>query len=392
MGGVNVLHYSHHSVGLGHLVRSLAIAEGLAQRFRVVICSGGPVPDGLRLPEGVELVQLSPIGAGPDGRLASLDPSVTLDQAWARRRARLLSLYAELQPVAVVVELFPFGRAKFAGELEPLLEMARRDARGVKVVSSVRDLLVTDKRDQVGHDDLAADRLRRYFDAVIVHADERFARLEDTFRPTRPAGVPTFYSGFVIPSGELRRSAPRTPPELIVSTGGGLTGGPLLRAAAGAHREVLAGHGFRTRLLTGPFLPRHEAAALEALAARSPGLSVERFVPDLASELTGAAASVSRCGYNTTLDLLRSAVPSVVVPYDEGRENEQSQRAQRLERLGAVHVLSSARLTPDRLGRAVLDAVARARSGVALDHGGVSRTAAVVADLVAGRPCVGAAA
>lgn len=95
---------------------------------------------------------------------------------WERRRARLLSLYEQLRPVAIVVELFPFGRAKFARELVPLLDTARRDRRAVRSIASVRDLLVTDKRDQQEHDDLVADRLRRYFDAVsdgVVHGCRR---------------------------------------------------------------------------------------------------------------------------------------------------------------------------------------------------------------------------
>lgn len=44
-----ILHYTHHSVGLGHLVRSLAVAESLAARFRVGAgerrsCPRGPTP------------------------------------------------------------------------------------------------------------------------------------------------------------------------------------------------------------------------------------------------------------------------------------------------------------------------------------------------------------
>lgn len=379
-----VLHYSHHSVGLGHLVRSLSVAEGLGGRFRVVLCSGGEVPAGLRLPPGVELIQLAPIGAGPDGRLASMDPALTLAQAWDRRRARLESLYAELRPVAIVVELFPFGRAKFARELEPLLEAARRDERRPRVISSVRDLLVTAKRDQQGHDDLAADRLRRWFHAVIVHADERFARLEETFRPSWPPATPVLYSGFVAPGGELRRAAPRTPPEVLVTSGGGRTGAPLLRAAAEAHRLAFHPRGLRTRLVTGPFMSEAEVRSLRAIAGDREGLSVERFVPDLASEMAGAAVSVSRCGYNTTIDLLRARVPSVVVPYDEGRENEQSERARRLAKLGAVSVLASDLLTPERLAERVLAILEAQPPRLALDLCGASRTARIVAELVAG--------
>lgn len=377
-----VLHYSHHSVGLGHLVRSLAVAGGLAERFSVVLCSGGPVVGGVRVPRGVELIQLPPIGTGPDGQLVSLDPALTLEETWDRRREVLLSLYAALGPVAVVVELFPFGRRKFARELVPVLECARRDPRPVKVISSVRDLLVTDKRDQRAHDDLAGGRLSRYFDAVIVHADERFARLEETFRPSHRPSTPVLYSGFVCRSVEYPHRVLRAPAEVLVSVGGGACGARLLRAAADAHRLRLAPWGFRTRLVTGPFFAAEETSKLEAQAAGCSGLTVERFIPDLCEAMAGAAVSVSQCGYNTTLDVLRSGVPAVVVPYDEERENEQSERARRLARLGALKVLPAARLTPERLAEAVLEVVDVEPPSLKLDLAGASNTAALVSELV----------
>jgi predicted glycosyltransferase len=42
-----LLFYCQHSVGLGHLIRSLAVARGLAERLEVVFASGGPLPPGL---------------------------------------------------------------------------------------------------------------------------------------------------------------------------------------------------------------------------------------------------------------------------------------------------------------------------------------------------------
>src|SRR5881628_1732715 len=49
-----VLFYCQHVLGMGHLVRSLALARALADRFRVVFLNVGPVPRGLPRPAGVE--------------------------------------------------------------------------------------------------------------------------------------------------------------------------------------------------------------------------------------------------------------------------------------------------------------------------------------------------
>ena len=136
-----MLHYCQHSTGLGHLVRSLAVAGALATRYRVVLCSGGRMPEGVAVPPGVEVLCLPPIGTGPDGRLVSQDPGLTLEGARALRGALLLRCFEELRPAVVMVELFPLGRRKFAGELLALLERARSATPRPSVVCSVRDLL-----------------------------------------------------------------------------------------------------------------------------------------------------------------------------------------------------------------------------------------------------------
>ena len=48
-------------------------------------------------------------------------------------------------------------------------------------------------------DDRARWITDRWFDAVLVHADPRFARLEESFCPSRPLDTPVHYTGFVVP-------------------------------------------------------------------------------------------------------------------------------------------------------------------------------------------------
>lgn len=379
-----ILHYCHHSVGLGHLVRSLAVAGALARQFRVVLCSGGTIPPGLSVPADVELVALPPIGSSDNGRtLASLDPMLSLEQAWERRSQMLLDLLYHLQPAAVVVELFPLGRRKFAGELLPLLEAARGRQPPAAVVCSVRDILaVVEGARQQERDDKAAERLNRYFAAVVVHSDPRLARLEDTFRPSLDVVAPILYTGFVVPDGGRPLVGRPHPDQVVVSAGGGLVGGPLLETAAEAHRLFLEPLGITTRLVTGPFLPEADASRLEASARRSRRLSVERFVPDLGAAMASASVSVSQCGYNTALDVVRAGVPALVVPHDLDGETEQSERARRLARLGALRVLAQGDLSAARLAEEILDLIGVAPPPLVLDLEGARTTSAIVARLV----------
>ena len=112
---------------------------------------------------------------------------------------------------------------------------------------------------------------------------------------------------------------------------------PRVEAAA-----LLRHEGLRIRVIAGPFLPPEAWRSLRRARPRAVRVELRRSVPDLRAELDAAAASVSQCGYNTALDLLVSGVPALVVPFAEPGEDEQTRRALRLARLGAVRCSSRA--------------------------------------------------
>jgi len=118
-----ILFYCQHVLGMGHLVRSMALARALAARFRVVFLNGGRVPRGLPRPAGVEFVDLPPLGFDAMERLVSRDSRRPLEDAQRERRETILRTFHRVQPRAVVVELFPFGRKQFAAELLPLFDL-----------------------------------------------------------------------------------------------------------------------------------------------------------------------------------------------------------------------------------------------------------------------------
>lgn len=353
---MNALFYCQHALGMGHLVRSLALASELAQAFDVCFLNGGLLPANAVVPAGITQVDLPPLGMDEDGRLVSHDPRYTPSAALQARAERLQHLLQERQPDLLLIELFPFGRKKFEPELIPLLEAARaqRAARGGRapvVVCSVRDLLVTGRVDQQRFDDRAQQLCDRYFDLVLVHADPILAAFEESFRPRTALRTPIVHTGF------LTRVEPPQPPRerggVLVSAGGGLVGDRLFRTAVAAHERMWPGDRLPMTIVAGPFAPVDTVTWLERAAAEVPGLSVLPHVPDLRPHLRQAAVSVSQCGYNTALDLVSTATPAVVVPYGDDRENEQSRRATRLAARGVVHCLAPALLAPETLSAAI---------------------------------------
>lgn len=380
-----LLFYCQHSLGLGHLTRSLALADGLAARFDVTLLNGGRLPAGTVVPPGVRIVNLPPLGHDDAYRLVSHDPDVDVASARRRRRRIVLDALAALDPAVVLIELFPFGRRKFAFELLPLLAAAHsRGPARPRVVCSVRDILVNQRPDQAEHDDRAARIVERYVDAVLVHADPGFARLEESFAPTVPMRVPVHHTGFVVPRPPST-AVPDRLPRLLVSTGGGMVGEPLVRAAVAVHARLAARTGLSTTVVAGPFLPDAAWARLREQASASPHLTALRRVEDLSAEMACSELSLSQGGYNSTMDLLRAGTPGVVVPYAVGREDEQTRRSARLAALGALRMLPADELGPSRLLAELLALRAFRPRPVPLDLSGRETSARIVARL-AGLP------
>lgn len=380
----SLLFYCQHSVGMGHLMRSLALARGLGARADVTLAVGGNVPRIARV-DGVRVVALPPVGLDDNGALVSRDRRRRLDRALEMRRTMLLETYRTLRPHAVVIELFPFGRHKFAPELEPLLSEARGDNQRPLVCCSLRDILISRNTSQAHHDARATRMLAAYFDCVLVHSDPAFARLEESVGSGMRMPVPVHYTGFVHERRQPDRRPQVPPGSIVVSAGGGLVGEPLLTAALLAQSLVPRGVRRPMTIVAGPFLPGAALGRLRRLAERVPDGTVRRSVADLAGELRHAAASISQCGYNTAMDVIESRVPALVVPFGDAGEDEQLKRARRLQALGVLRVLPPSELSPARLASEIVALASFRPAATTLNLRGAERTADIVDRLLASR-------
>jgi predicted glycosyltransferase len=371
--------YVQHLLGIGHLMRSRQVAEALAGAgFEVHLVSGGEPARG-RPPRAVRTVQLPPIHVA-DG---TLDPLLgptghPVDEAFRReRRDALLAAFDAAAPSVVLVETFPFGRRALRFELVPLMErIASMRARPL-VVASVRDILQLQRKPERAREML--DSANRWFDAVLVHGDPRFVRFEATFPLAPELQPPVHYTGFVAAPMEPHTPS-RTRMEVVISAGGGTVGMDLLTAALAAQRKSRFGH-LQWRVLVGSTIPNEAFERLRQGAA--PGAIVERARDDFAALLSHALISVSRAGYNTVLDVVRSGARPVLVPYAEAGETEQRMRANRLRELDLALVVDSGAVQPAELATAIDAALAREHWGAwDFDCNGAQRSAALVKALV----------
>ena len=121
-------------------------------------------------------------------------------------------------------------------------------------------------------------------------------------------------------------------------------------------------------IVTGPLMEPGRAAALRARARAHASLTVIDFDPELPALLAAADVVVSMAGYNSMSEILRSGVPSVVVPRTRPRL-EQWMRASALQALGLCRVIHPDEASPGRLRSEIMDALATGQRRAVLPLG-----------------------
>ena len=323
-----LLFYCQHSVGLGHLMRSYALAEALAQQIPRDLLAGGELPEGIDPPRDVELVALPPLGVKPGGGLGSGDPRYTTERASAVRSERSPQRSAPLAHRSCSSSCSRSGARSSPASSIPLLEQAR--PLGAFTACSLRDILVS----------------MRATSASTTTARPRSPTRTSTpcsCTPTRasPGSRRTSPSSRCACPSTTRASSPATATaparrgeHIVVSAGGGRVGAPLLSGDA-------AGRAARcTRSAA-----RDAARGLRAPQDASRTTSARPLRPDLAQQLRSAKASISQCRYNTTLDLLRRGSPRSSSLTPRPRRTSRPPRAPAAEDLGAVRMARASTAT-----------------------------------------------
>lgn len=358
-----------HLLGTGHLSRALTLGRAFSRLgHAVTVISGGfPAPQ-LSL-EGVQIEQLPPLRS--DGvaftRLLGEGGEVVDEAYLARRVHQLETVVQAREPDVLITELYPFGRRALRAEFRALLEAAKALPRPPLILSSIRDILAPPSKPQKAVD--ADATIERYYDGVLVHSDPKATRLEVSWPVSDMLAAKLHYTGYVAPPAAAPHPDGVGKGEILVSAGGGSVGDALYACAIEAAKEM---PDYSWRILVGG---ADAAVRIAELHDPSSPARLEPARPDFRAMLPHAAASVSMCGYNTALDLLQSGTPAVLVPFDAGKEVEQTLRAKSLSPLPGFEVEAAATLTPTRLAtalRRVMQDTQRSLDGFEFDGAGQS--------------------
>lgn len=378
-----VMFYCQSLLGIGHFIRSRELLFALRD-FEVCFLYGGEAVPGFDWPEWVNVIYLPALRSDTSfEHLYVVGDQGSLEEVKARRKALLLATFDQFSPDILLIELFPFGRKKFNFELLPLLTHARSSRSDLKIVCSLRDILVH-RASQEQYEAEVCKRVNQFFDLLLVHADPRVQKLEETFGSVAKLNCPIYYTGYVAqPARAPVGVNDADEPLILVSIGGGRVGHELIACALEASSLLTMPH--RLQIFTGPHISDEQFSRLQTLAAPLPHAVLQRHTTEFPVWLCRAALSISMAGYNTCMDILAAQSRALVYPFNEHDNDEQTRRARKLEQFGYVSMLAPASLSPELLASEISRMLATPlrSTHTPIDLQGARQTAELLATLTA---------
>jgi len=366
--GPRVLFYSPDSYGLGHVRRTIAIAERVLEEFAegsALVLTGAPRAHWFAYPPRCDYLKLPSVTKGEDGRYACLDLDLTLEET-VRMRSRLIQeAAASFRPDVLLVDHNPIG---LLGEAVPVLDDMAASHPGALRILGLRDVL--DEPEAVlavWRRDRVFEVLRRRYDLVLVYGQPDFFDPIRSYRFPADVAAKTRFVGYIGRNGgrtdpdEVRRGfAPRTGRLVVLTVGGGGDGNLLVRAFLEAVEGLGPEPPFESVVVTGPLMSPRKRERFRQWAARLDGVHLIEHAEDMPGLFRAADFVVAMGGYNTVAELAYVGARAVLVPRTFPRK-EQLLRARRLEERGVASVLLPEEATPDRLARECLKGLERER-------------------------------
>jgi predicted glycosyltransferase len=178
----------------------------------------------------------------------------------------------------------------------------------------------------------------------------------------------------------------RSQPTILVSIGGGRIGYELLETVITASTNLADLIPHHIQIFAGPFMSEAQYLQLEQATVGKSNVTLQRFTSNLMTYMSASDLSISLTGYNTTMNIMRTGVRSLVVPIGH-YENDQEQllRTRKLEKLGVVEVIEPEKLEPVFLAQKIINCLHKKSTRTAnslFDLQGAEHTTALLSKLL----------
>ncbi len=367
-----LFHYTHKQT-LGHTTRSVALVTALCRHgAEVLVLQGGLPQPFVQFPKNAKVLDL-PLPFDGRGSFQAHAAPVSA----AQRAPFILKTAADFKPDVFITEFFPFGRLSYTPELLPTLRFLRK--KGVRILASIGyPLLIDLERFQDPRFCALHKSIFAFFDTFLIHTPDKLetAYIQKTipsealaklyFNLLKELEPRTKYTGYVYPQPMISDTGkPRAVAKnktVVISRGGGAVYPKLITLSIEAKR--LLAPDIHLIIACGPATTAKEMALFQSCLKPKDQSKIflTQRISDLDDYFKDCLASVSLCGYNTSVQLMRHGTPSVLVPYQNNlsrdkvlktNTNDQIARARLLKERFCGLILDYDLMTASNLAEAI---------------------------------------
>ena len=326
-----VFFISQHNFGIGDFTQIKRISNALSLNSNIEVWhfSGGISLENNE-ESNVILKQLPIIGRiKPDsGELQAIGGEDIV--AVHKDRAKLLlEHFKKGRPSMIITGFFPFSKHRLEGTLLPLLKYIKENYPETKILSSVRDIPVSDHGPFLK--DCYSDVneiFKEFYDGILHHTDPNLIHSSSIpFMDRTIHGINVYETGFVSSANTEKEQEYNIEYDYLITVGGGWDGRKtiedscinILNEESSAKIIIICG-------------PRMVIDDINFIKDRFRNTTVLERVDDLEFYIRKSKIVISMAGYSTVPEIIKCKKPCVLIPrYDSF---EQINRARAFEKAG----------------------------------------------------------
>lgn len=338
----NILMYSHDTYGLGHIRRSMAIANHLCDHnTNILILTGSPIAGRFPFPDQVDFVRIPGMIKKANGDYQSLSIRIDETQALSIRTNIILATAQTFRPNLFIVDKEPHGLKR---EVLPTLEWLKKHSPQTKSVLGLRDILdepaviCNDWKEKGVYPSLA-----RLYDELWIYGEQKIYDPVVLYQLPAEIHDRVVFTGYIartpLPSdvrNQIRKQFRIMKDDvfILVTTGGGGDGGEVIDHFIDMHHYFPTSLPFKSLIVTGPFMPKQKREQTRK-RAKNYGIKSLPFHPQMEHLMKAADLVISMGGYNTICEILSHGIPALIIPRETPRR-EQLIRAECLNKLNLI--------------------------------------------------------
>ncbi len=351
----NILMYSHDTYGLGHIRRTMAIANHLrGTNTNILILTGSPIAGRFALPTQVDFVRIPGMIKKTNDEYRSLSIKIDDEQALNIRTNIILATAKTFTPDLFIVDKEPLGLKR---EVLPTLEWLKKEHPQARTILGLRDILddpeviISDWQERSIYSYLSS-----LYDEIWIYGNREIYDPVSLYRFPEEIKERVVFTGYIPrlkKHNRVRRKIRRRfrimddDIFVLVTTGGGGDGFDVLDRYVAMHDYFPTTLPFKSLIITGPFMPKKDREAIRN-RGKEYGIKTLPFHSRLEELMQAADLVISMGGYNTLCEILSQQTPALIIPRETPRQ-EQLIRARCLKGEALIDYIGWNDITPQRL-------------------------------------------